>query len=129
MDTTLLPVSRDLTSPHLGCACQVVSMRWKQWLQWRPIPKATHKSRQVRAKALPGGENGMHYNQSEHLLKQVILKSRSRVIFWLQEKTCNSMNKCLLFCFILNFALFFLILSYPRGQCKDASFSHMVRGS
>ena len=25
--------------------------------------------------------------QSEHLLKQVILKSRSRVIFWLQEKT------------------------------------------
>ena len=26
-------------------------------------------------------------DQSEHLLKQVILKSRSRVIFWLQEKT------------------------------------------
>ena len=67
--------------------------------------------------------------QSEHLLKQVILKSRSRVIFWLQEKTCNSMNKCLLFLFYFEFRAVFLILSYPRGQCKDAPFSHMVRGS
>ena len=40
------------------------------------------------------------------------------------------MNKCLLFfLFYFEFHAVFLILSYPRGQCEDASFSHMVRGS
>ena len=34
------------------------------------------------------------------------------------------------FClFYFEFSAVFLILSYPRGQCKDAPFSHMVRGS
>ena len=33
------------------------------------------------------------------------------------------------FLFYFEFRAVFLILSYPRGQCKDAPFSHMVRGS
>ena len=63
-------------------------------------------------------------NQSESDLKITFSGN-----FLAPREDCNSMNKCLLFLFYFEFLAVFLILSYPRGQCKDAPFSHMVRGS